>query len=80
MSDVGPERSGLRQAKGVALDVKFNTQNLGPRWVLLPTVTPPPLRPVMLDLRSKYQMLSPQRTGCGLVKKGLTMGGELTVK
>ena len=29
MSDVGPERSGLRQAKGVALDVKFNTQNLG---------------------------------------------------
>ena len=38
---------------------------------------PPPLRAVMLDLRSKHQMLFPQRTGCGLQKKGLTMGGGI---
>ena len=76
MSDVGPEHSGRRQAKGVALDVKFNTQNLGLKVGAVAHRDPPPtLRPVMLDLRSKYQMLSPQRTGCGLEKKGLTMGG-----
>ena len=35
----------------------------------------PPLHAVMLDLRSKHQMLFPQCSGCGLQKKGLTMGG-----